>query len=797
MSISFIQEGTNFIIVGTPKTVTLIELDGADGDPYMEYNNTTSTLTESTTEPANGDHTLFTYTSPSIYDFKNNTIVYSDRYTSNGGFNFNSFISAEKELTIKNLKIYVTNNDININSYLITSGGNSYYNHLKTILNCSLTFNLPSNGFVIGNLIGDYYTGTIDNCTVDYVEGSIVPTLNEPDKGWIVDQYAGYSLFLSITNCTVRANLYNNRQGGICGYNLGASELGDSTVIISNCHTYGNVIGDVRDIGGICGGDPIGKSRYGYKTKITIENCSSSMIFEDASSLNCGGICGSNVGFAEVFESSVSDITIKDCIFRGTMAPKYSGGICGYFGCYSLLGGSASLTITNCHVTSDYELSDYSGGICAGDYAYCYRENSNSTLTIEKCSSKAKIIGNYSGGIVAHTVGYCSNFGISTNRPNSTVIIRNCFSNGIIQGIESGGICSYDCGYSFGGGTCNFTIENCYSSGEIKGTDSGGLCGKNFGYSTAAGSSSTTLITNCYSLGAITGTRAGGICGSGYGFQGSGSLNDSEISCCYSVGAITPTISAGGILGGTSYRGTIRDTYCLNWANDANLEFDYGQGDMFGIAPSTPGNYTIANCSFNNGVTIHTFTPVTLETLLTNSLCYEERRCISSTFDSTAPFLKVFGTSFWISSPTVCLSELVPTNYGYCPNEVLNKITWSRTYGGETGTGECVTGNPTGTLERVCRLTGIWEDTLLKCTECSEDTFKYVLWPKTGGGDVAIGTCKSGIPTGPLERECQLNGVWEYTSLTCRIVPKATQKAIIIICLGVFFMLVFVFYFLY
>ena len=139
----------------------------------------------------------------------------------------------------------------------------------------------------------------------------------------------------TIQNCYSAATVCGDSYiGGICGRSL-------SNSIIENCYNAGNVYGNGKSIGGICG----------YNFSI-IENC-----------YNIGRIEGNNNVGGIVGESSRSGNTIwiKDCYNRGNVIgdTEKIGGIGGYIS-YSL--------VENCYSQATVSGNTNVGGICGNGY---------------------------------------------------------------------------------------------------------------------------------------------------------------------------------------------------------------------------------------------------------------------------------------------------------------------------------------------------------------------------------------------------------------------------------------------
>ena len=149
----------------------------------------------------------------------------------------------------------------------------------------------------IGGICGRNEGGTIQNCY------SAATVCGDSYIGGICGRSRSNSI---IGNCYNAGNVYGNGRsiGGICGYNfsiiencynvgkvngkfyvggiVGESSGYDNTIWIKDCYNRGNVIGDTKDIGGI----------GGYIGSSLVENCYSQATV--SGNTNVGGICGNS-----------------------------------------------------------------------------------------------------------------------------------------------------------------------------------------------------------------------------------------------------------------------------------------------------------------------------------------------------------------------------------------------------------------------------------------------------------------------------------------------------------------------
>ena len=151
--------------------------------------------------------------------------------------------------------------------------------------------------YYIGGICGSAAGGTIQNCY------STATVCGESYLGGICGRSRSNSI---IENCYNAGNVYGNGKsiGGICGDNgatlqdcynvgnvngkfnvggiVGGSSGSGNTIWIKDCYNRGNVIGDTKDIGGIGG-------YIGYSL---VENCYSQATV--SGNTNVGGICGNS-----------------------------------------------------------------------------------------------------------------------------------------------------------------------------------------------------------------------------------------------------------------------------------------------------------------------------------------------------------------------------------------------------------------------------------------------------------------------------------------------------------------------
>ena len=182
----------------------------------------------------------------------------------------------------------------------------------------------PGNIYINKNRAGLFglYAGVTRNLRIldSYMRG-------EHDIGGICGRNEGGTIQNCYSAATVCGDSYI---GGICGRSR-------SNSIIENCYNAGNVYGNGRSIGGICG--------YNFST---IENCYN--VGKVNGKFYVGGIVGESSGYDNT-------IWIKDCYNRGNVIgdTKDIGGIGGYIG---------SSLVENCYSQATVSGNTNVGGIC-------------------------------------------------------------------------------------------------------------------------------------------------------------------------------------------------------------------------------------------------------------------------------------------------------------------------------------------------------------------------------------------------------------------------------------------------
>ena len=111
-----------------------------------------------------------------------------------------------------------------------------------------------------------------------------------------------------------------------------------------------------------------------------------------------------------------------------------------------------------------------------------------------------------------------------------------------------------------------------------------------------------------------------------------------------------------------------------------------------------------------------------MSTMITNCTAYTADRLNLTGQNGGGPILNVFlNCEIWETFrdvQTIPLNEFAPLlEYScVCSAETSNNVSWPETPGTETATGTCVSGTPSGTLERLCNVNGIFAPTALVCS---------------------------------------------------------------------------------
>jgi hypothetical protein len=298
------------------------------------------------------------YTLSKVYRLAND-IDASASKTENGGSGFVPIGNATNNFTgnfngaghaIKNLTIIRP---------AISTVGLFGYASLSIIDSLRIT-NVTIEGYSqVGAIVG-YNYGTISNC---YTSGNVTGVI-------YVGGIVGFSGVMEgdknkIDHCYSACNCYASGfilDGSLVGGIAGESIFG----AISNCHSTGNVRGDMGQVGGI-----VGRIEYS-----TVSNCYSTGNVNG--SYFVGGIAGINqIG------------TISICYSTGNITGSGGsfGGIVGSNGD----GYQGPGTTSNCYATGNVTGGSGAGGIAGGN-----------NDTISYCYATGKVTGNYIGGVVGN-----------------------------------------------------------------------------------------------------------------------------------------------------------------------------------------------------------------------------------------------------------------------------------------------------------------------------------------------------------------------------------------------------------
>ena len=229
------------------------------------------------------------------------------------------------------------------------------YISLATIDSLGVTKAKISGNYYVGSIVG-FNLGRINNCNA----GGTITGIS------IVGGIAGENDD-TINNCYAASNCYASGEmlsGSTVGGIAGRCDFG----AIGNCHSTGNIKGDIVEVGGIAG--EIDRS--------TISQCYSTGNVTGGSYV--GGIIGLN-----------QEGTISICYSTGNISSNSngSGGIVGSNGA----GGTVGTTI-NCYATGNITGTDDVGGVAGIN-----------NDTISYCYASGKVTGSYIGAVVGNNYG--------------------------------------------------------------------------------------------------------------------------------------------------------------------------------------------------------------------------------------------------------------------------------------------------------------------------------------------------------------------------------------------------------
>ena len=333
----------------------------------------------STLFPPAEENDLFIYTSETVeldgyttvsdvYNFKNNTILYSGNSTGIAGL-FQIATSQDRDIMFKNLKILVTDVNYSVEGYMLANleGDNLSINFVE---NCHVLFDLPSDTptFNVNGLIGTFFgNGVITKCSFNSVEGGKKAAIAVSSGGICKSAARVFSAVTQITfisYCWSDSFFLNDDAGGICGASSGASNGGTSNLEIYACYSTGRIAGD--NAGGICGSSAGEVFNVGSTSNLIIRECYSTGSIATLTGEDGGGICGARCGSSNS-DGSFATVVISSCYSTGVITDN-AGGICGV-NCALETSASASSTVT---ISCSYALggvvpnSDFAEGTLVG-----------------------------------------------------------------------------------------------------------------------------------------------------------------------------------------------------------------------------------------------------------------------------------------------------------------------------------------------------------------------------------------------------------------------------------------------
>jgi hypothetical protein len=314
--------------------------------------------------------------------------------------------------------------------------------------------------------------------------------INRPNQGHV-------GLFGCVSNNASISNLYLKKTS-ITGSDTIGTAIGliyankDNTkIIVSNCHTQGNLTGQVN-VGGFIG------INWCENGEAIIRNCSSETII--SSYKYTGGFCGKQI--AGGGETRIQNCTSNSTIFIRLKNNKYdSAGFCAIN--YSASGNAI---ITECSSKGNIKAESDVAGFCFLNKAlrksssvitkcktdisinayesiagFCFENNAlgnEAEALISICHSSGDVIGSNSRSIGLPARWSGGFVGRNLSSSQATAMIKNCFSTGSSRcRVYSGGFCSHNISNSE---SSQSIIENCYSIGKVLGWESiGGFCGLN------------------------------------------------------------------------------------------------------------------------------------------------------------------------------------------------------------------------------------------------------------------------------------------------------------------------------
>ena len=320
---------------------------------YINYDGDNGELSSSLFVPTTKNN-LFIYTTEiitldgfnvlaDVYNFKNNTILYSGNSTDLIGL-FQLVSTLDRVIMFKNLKILVTDINYAVEGYILA---NFVANNELTafVENCHVLFDVPpdTGNYDANGLIGRFFgNGSIIKCSFDSIGESLLPSI-VAGSGAICNSCSSstaaitYTTFIS--NCWSDCFLLNDGAGGILGSSSGNSlGGGTSNLEVYSCYSKGRIAGD--GAGGICGSFAGDVSSADSTSNVIIRECYSTGDME----VGGGGICGEGCGLNSGGNTSSSTVVISSCYSAGVTEGD-AGGICG-IDCGFIAAGTGTSSVT-------------------------------------------------------------------------------------------------------------------------------------------------------------------------------------------------------------------------------------------------------------------------------------------------------------------------------------------------------------------------------------------------------------------------------------------------------------------
>ena len=307
----------------------------------------------------------------------------------------------------------------------------------------------------VGGIVGNLRVGSISDSTNN---GEVISS--STNSGGIVGgQVANSANNATITNCTNNSSIHGTQYvGGIAG-NLIVGSISDST-------NNGEVISSSTNSGGIVGGQVANSAN-----NATITNCTNNssihgtqyvggiagnlIVGSISDSTNSGEIssdstsCAGIVGIVGKDQSTISNVTITNCINEGNITSQgQAGGIAG--------GVYPQLTCTGC---SNYgNITVFSNKGAGGIIGYIQSNNKDATFSITKC---------YSDGIITTDNGWAGGiFGYLSSTSLGTMNLTDVLSaSKVVDNSATGRVGGFMVGQN--GTNAEFNLEKCQQIASI------------------------------------------------------------------------------------------------------------------------------------------------------------------------------------------------------------------------------------------------------------------------------------------------------------------------------------------